>query len=237
MCLCIYLPRFLSVSPGKLALISEKKINLWVLDGSGVLCSHGLQYWARMLWWGRNMSWMCQTKVWTSSDEVWHFCKHLSSEDNKDHHEFSRCLWLWCSGREHKACLSCCKVNWCSGAIPDNSRITLENYGTDCNHTVLQMTFFFIWKSPQAVLFTSLFLCSGCIHGSCWVCRGLCWAAVGDPAACQTPQRSVGMQSQWVQLITAFRQLIGYQAFEGSNTLASSPTLLFEQSVARSKSD
>lgn len=113
----------------------------------------------------RNTSCTCQTKVWTSSAEVWHFSKHLSNEDNKDHCEFSRCLWLWCSGREHKACLSCRKANWCSGAAPENSRITLENDGTDWNRTVLQMTSHFLWKSPQAVLFTPLFLSSDYICG------------------------------------------------------------------------
>lgn len=113
----------------------------------------------------RNMSWTCQTKVWAPSDQVWHFSKHLSDEDNKDHHEFSRCLWLWCSGREHKACLSCCKVNWCSGPVPENSRITLENDGTDWKHTVWQMTLLFLWKSPQAVLLISVFLSRGQVHG------------------------------------------------------------------------
>lgn len=226
MCLCIYLPRFLFVSPGKLALISEKKIscsaNLWVLDG--VECSVVMD--------------SSTGQECCGEAEIWAGCvkqrsEHLQTRSGISVSTFPMKITRITMSFPGVYGFDALEENirpWCSG----------DNFGKlwNWNHTVLQMTLVFLgffWKSPQAVLFTSLFLCSGCIHCSCWV--WLCWAAVGDPAACQTPQRSVGMQSKWVQLITAFGQLIGYQAFEGSNALASSPTLLFEQSVARSKSD
>lgn len=93
-CHFIYLPRFLSVSPGKLALTSEKKIScsadlwLWMgMERSALVDSSAGQECCGEA--EKNMSWCVKQR-----------CEHLqmrsgisgSNEDNKDHREFSRCL-------------------------------------------------------------------------------------------------------------------------------------------------